>query len=60
MESLAISQVVSYQLLTVEAQVHTQASSCFICGGDSATGTDLFSEKFCFPCQCHHPSYSLL
>lgn len=38
-----LAQVVSCQSLTAEAHVHSQASLCGICGGQSGNGTGFFS-----------------
>jgi hypothetical protein len=34
-----MAQAVSHQPLTAEAQVHARVSLCWICGGQSSTGT---------------------
>jgi hypothetical protein len=44
-----MAQVVIRRLLTAEVQVRCQDSPCGICGGQSVTGTNFFSEYFRFP-----------
>jgi len=45
---IACAVVVGLQSLIAEAQVQSQASPCYICGGQSGTG-QIFLKKFCFP-----------
>ena len=47
----ALAQVVSCQPLTAEAWVHSQASLCGICGGQSGIGTGFSPNTVVFPCQ---------
>jgi hypothetical protein len=44
-----MSQAVSRWPLTAEARVRAWFSPCWICGGQSGTGTGFFSEFFGFP-----------
>ena len=35
--------------LTAESRVQIRTNLCGVCGGKISTGTDFFSEYFCFP-----------
>jgi hypothetical protein len=49
-----MAQVVSHQILTVEAQVHARVSPCGICGGQSGTGTGFSLSSSIFPSIYHY------
>jgi hypothetical protein len=54
-----VAQAVSRRLLTAGALVRFQASTCGICGGQSALGQDFFPRTSVFPCQCHSTGAAL-
>jgi hypothetical protein len=56
----ALAQVVSCQSLSAEADVHSQASLCGICGGQSGTQNRVFSEYCGFPLSLSFYQYSIL
>jgi hypothetical protein len=45
------TQKVSRRLPTATARVRSQVLSCGICGGQSDTGSGVYSEYVSFPCQ---------
>jgi hypothetical protein len=49
-----LGRVVSCRLPTAVAQVRIQVRSYGICGGQSGTGGQVFSEYFSFPCHSFH------
>ena len=50
-----MAQAVSHLPLTTEAQVQSQASPCWICGGLSDTGTDYsVYSSFCLSVTFHY------
>jgi hypothetical protein len=48
-----MAQTISRRLLTAEAWVQFQVSSCGICGGQSGTGTDFYLSTSVLPCHYH-------
>jgi hypothetical protein len=48
-----VAQVFSQRLLTEEARVHSQGSSCGIFDGETGTGTGFSSKPSVFFCQYH-------
>ena len=48
-----MAQKVSRRLLTAEAWVRFQVSSCGICGGQSGTGTDFYLSTSVLPRHYH-------
>jgi len=56
---LAHAVVVGLQSLIAEVQVQSQASPCYICGGQSGTG-QVFLKKFCFPLSVSFQQFCML
>jgi hypothetical protein len=49
----AMAQAVSRRPLTTEARVRARVIPCWICGGQSVTGTGLSPSSSVFHCQYH-------
>jgi hypothetical protein len=55
-----MAQAVSRRPLTAEAWVRSRVIPCWICGGQSGTGTGFSPSTSVFPCQFHSIGASLL
>jgi len=48
-----MAQEVSRRLLNLESRVWSQASTCYVCGEQSGTGTVISPSTSVIPCQYH-------